>query len=54
MGYHIGGSGAVLNGGLWGTPAKRKAIFDYCPEVKLTLEMDAEAMMGPTFCNENF
>ncbi|KAH8653403.1 hypothetical protein BX600DRAFT_515679 [Xylariales sp. PMI_506] len=41
MGYHTGGSGSMLHGGIWGTPDLRKHIWDYCPEVKLTLAMDA-------------
>jgi hypothetical protein len=40
MGYHTGGSGQMLHGGIWGTPEKRKHIWDYCPEVKMTLFMD--------------
>ncbi|KAJ1335502.1 Protein of unknown function (DUF5672) [Microdochium nivale] len=41
MGYHIGSSGANLHGGIWGTPKLRKHIWDYCPEVKIMLQMDA-------------
>ncbi|KAK1971539.1 hypothetical protein LY78DRAFT_89270 [Colletotrichum sublineola] len=41
MGYHTGGSGIWLHGPIWGTPELRKHIWDYCPEVKLTLAMDA-------------
>ncbi|TDZ24309.1 hypothetical protein Cob_v003204 [Colletotrichum orbiculare MAFF 240422] len=41
MGYHTGGSGIWLHSGIWGTPAMRKHIWQYCPEVKLTLAMDA-------------
>ncbi|KXH45354.1 hypothetical protein CNYM01_08573 [Colletotrichum nymphaeae SA-01] len=41
MGYHTGGSGIWLHSAIWGTPALRKHIWDYCPEVKLTLAMDA-------------
>ncbi|KAK0623415.1 hypothetical protein B0T14DRAFT_427835 [Immersiella caudata] len=41
MGYHTGKSGKLLPGGVWGTPAQRKHIWDYCPEIKMTLEMDA-------------
>ncbi|KAL8932128.1 MAG: hypothetical protein Q9211_006510 [Gyalolechia sp. 1 TL-2023] len=40
MGYHTGGSGRNLGGGIWGTPELRQHIYDYCPEVKMTLEMD--------------
>jgi len=41
MGYHTGASGATTHGPIWGTPEKRKHIWDYCPEVKMTLMMDA-------------
>lgn len=41
MGYHTGASGATTHGPIWGTPEKRKHIWDYCPEVKMTLKMDA-------------
>ncbi|KAI0200493.1 hypothetical protein F4808DRAFT_460843 [Astrocystis sublimbata] len=41
MGYHTGGGGAFLHGKVWGEPRLRKHIWDYCPEVKMTLAMDA-------------
>lgn len=41
MGYHTGGSGLWLHGGIWGKPEMRKHIWNYCPEVKMTLAMDA-------------
>ncbi|EFX00402.1 hypothetical protein CMQ_7404 [Grosmannia clavigera kw1407] len=41
MGYHTGGSGKYLNGHVWGTPEQRRHIWTYCPEVKMTLAMDA-------------
>ncbi|EJT73226.1 hypothetical protein GGTG_10073 [Gaeumannomyces tritici R3-111a-1] len=41
MGYHTGASGATTHGPIWGTPEMRKHIWDYCPEVKMTLKMDA-------------
>lgn len=53
MGYHTGGSGGTLHGGIWGTPEKRKHIWDYCPEMKMTLAMDA-AYYVPGTCNNNW
>ncbi|KAM0272541.1 hypothetical protein ACHAQH_008677 [Verticillium albo-atrum] len=50
MGYHTGGSGVTLHSGIWGTPSLRKHIWDYCPEVKMTLAMDA-AQYVPGQCN---
>ncbi|KAI1333694.1 hypothetical protein F5Y15DRAFT_421586 [Xylariaceae sp. FL0016] len=51
MGYHTGGSGTMLHAGIWGNPRLRKHIWDYCPEVKMTLSMDA-AKYVPGNCNQ--
>ncbi|KND87925.1 hypothetical protein TOPH_07409 [Tolypocladium ophioglossoides CBS 100239] len=40
MGYHTGGSGVWLHGAIWGLPEMRQHIYNYCPEVKMTLAMD--------------
>jgi hypothetical protein len=53
MGYHTGGSGQSLHGPIWGTPELRKHIWDYCPEVKMTLAMDV-AQYVPGRCNSNW
>lgn len=53
MGYHTGGSGETLHGGIWGTPEMRKHIWNYCPEVKMMLKMDA-AKYVPGDCNNNW
>ncbi|KAI1189610.1 hypothetical protein F5B17DRAFT_438746 [Nemania serpens] len=53
MGYHTGGSGTMLHGGLWGTPRLRQHIWDYCPEVKMTLAMDV-AQYVPGDCMPNW
>ncbi|GAP89324.2 hypothetical protein SAMD00023353_3700610 [Rosellinia necatrix] len=53
MGYHTGGSGTLLHAGVWGTPRLRKHIWDYCPEVKMTLAMDA-AKYVPGDCQANW
>jgi hypothetical protein len=53
MGYHTGGSGAFLHSGIWGTPKLRKHIWDYCPEIKMTLAMDV-AQYVPGSCNANW
>jgi hypothetical protein len=50
MGYHSGGSGAVLASGVWGEPGKRQQIWEYCPEVKMTLSMDMASFM-PRLCD---
>ncbi|RYC62840.1 hypothetical protein CHU98_g3369 [Xylaria longipes] len=53
MGYHTGGSGSMLHAGIWGDPRLRKHIWDYCPEVKMTLAMDA-AKYVPGDCGANW
>ncbi|EHK98149.1 hypothetical protein M7I_6057 [Glarea lozoyensis 74030] len=53
MGYHTGGSGETLHGGIWGTPEMRKHIWGYCPEVKMMLKMDA-AKFVPGECHGNW
>lgn len=53
MGYHTGGSGDTLHSGIWGTPAMRQHIWEYCPEMKMTLQMDA-AYYVPGTCNNQW
>jgi hypothetical protein len=53
MGYHTGGSGDTLHSGIWGTPEMRKHIWGYCPEVKMTLKMDA-AKFVPGDCRASW
>ncbi|KAI9746432.1 MAG: hypothetical protein M1818_000145 [Claussenomyces sp. TS43310] len=53
MGYHTGSSGRDLHGPIWGTPEMRKHIWQYCPEMKMTLAMDA-AYYVPGVCNSNW
>ena len=53
MGYHTGGGGTHIPGGLYGTPELRKHIWNYCPELKMTLQMDA-AEYVPGNCNQNW
>jgi hypothetical protein len=54
LGYHTGGSGARLAGGVWGNPEMRQHIYDYCPEMKMTLDMDVKELSGDKVCNENW
>ncbi|KAK3937244.1 hypothetical protein QBC46DRAFT_267939 [Diplogelasinospora grovesii] len=53
MGYHTGGSGNTLHAEIWGTPKLRRHIWEYCPEVKMTLHMDV-AKFVPGQCNANW
>ncbi|KAI8634893.1 hypothetical protein F5Y19DRAFT_469943 [Xylariaceae sp. FL1651] len=53
MGYHTGGGGTFLHAGIWGDARRRRHIWDYCPEVKMTLDMDV-AKYVPGDCNANW
>lgn len=53
MGYHTGDSGNTLHSGIWGTPEMRRHIWNYCPEVKMMVKMDA-AQYVPGDCNPNW
>lgn len=53
MGFHTGHSGSLLAQGIWGTKVHRQHIYDYCPEVKMTLDMDAGAFITKT-CHEEW
>lgn len=53
MGYHTGGSGETLHSGIWGTPEMRKHIWEYCPEMQMTLQMYA-AYYVPGTCNNHW
>ncbi|KAL9037137.1 MAG: hypothetical protein Q9214_005831 [Letrouitia sp. 1 TL-2023] len=53
MGYHLGHSGKGNPSAYLGSPEKRQKVFDYCPEIKMLTDMDAEQYM-PGHCNENW
>lgn len=40
FGYHLRGSGKTLVPEIWGNKTRRKEIFEYCPEVKIVLDVD--------------
>lgn len=42
MGYHLGWGGARLAKGVWNDPQKREKIWNWCPEIKLILDMRLE------------
>lgn len=46
MGYHLGWSGARLPGEVWSDPRQRKKIWNWCPEIKLILDMKLERECG--------
>ena len=54
LGYHTGGGGNILPGGTWSDPEKRQHIYDYCPEMKMTLDMDVRSKMGDQLCGERW
>lgn len=37
LGYHLRGSGLLMDGGVWSNGTRRRQIFEYCPEVKMLL-----------------
>lgn len=37
LGYHLRGSGKLMDGGVWSNGTRRRQIFEYCPEVKMLL-----------------
>ena len=53
LGYHTGFGGSLLDGRIWGTQERRQHIWNYCPEMKMTLDMDAGHFM-PDRCFENW
>ncbi|CAK7205552.1 hypothetical protein SEUCBS139899_008329 [Sporothrix eucalyptigena] len=53
MGYHTGGSGKFLHDQIWGSPERREHVWKYCPEVKMTLAMDA-AKFVPGTCGASW
>lgn len=50
MGYHTGGSSKYLHSGIWGDPLRRNHLYRYCPEIKMTLEMNLAKYL-PGSCN---
>lgn len=53
MGYHTGGSGSVLGTRVWGNPGLRNELYDWCPEIKMTLDMDVADYI-PGDCNQRW
>lgn len=46
MGYHTGSSGHLLPGGVWGQEVQRKKIWQYCPEIKMALDLELATVIG--------
>lgn len=42
MGYHVRDGGQTLPDDVWKDPKKRKANFDYCPELVMIMPMKLE------------
>jgi Protein of unknown function (DUF5672) len=38
LGYHLRGSGVLLDPLIWGNKTRKRQIFDYCPEIKIVLQ----------------
>lgn len=54
LGYHTGGGGSMLAGGVWGDQGRRQRIYDYCPEMKMTIDMDVKSFMSDELCNTHW
>ena len=39
MGYHLSSSGLGLHKGVWDSAQQRHHIFEYCPEIKMIMDM---------------
>ncbi|KAF3913180.1 hypothetical protein AA313_de0205222 [Arthrobotrys entomopaga] len=50
MGFHTGGSGKWLHPQVWGKPELREEMWEYCPEIKMMLEMDEERFIDVRAC----
>jgi len=40
LGFHLGNSGSLLPKGVWNIKERRDEIYEYCPEIRLILDMD--------------
>ncbi|EHK15590.1 uncharacterized protein TRIVIDRAFT_228616 [Trichoderma virens Gv29-8] len=47
MGYHIREGGGSLDKSVWGDAARRKEIFEYCPELSMIMDMKLERQRCP-------
>ncbi|KAL7911053.1 hypothetical protein GGI35DRAFT_492520 [Trichoderma velutinum] len=47
MGYYVREGGSNLNEYLWGDAARRKEIFEYCPELSMIMDMKLERQRCP-------
>ena len=47
MGYHVREGGRGISDNVWKTPAQRKAIFNYCPELSMIMDMKLERERCP-------
>ncbi|KAI1180297.1 hypothetical protein F4777DRAFT_598211 [Nemania sp. FL0916] len=47
MGFHVRDGGHALADAVWKDPARRKIIFDYCPELAIVMDMKLERERCP-------
>lgn len=47
MGYHVREGSSNLNEYMWGDAARRKEIFEYCPELSMIMDMKLERQRCP-------
>ncbi|GAM84910.1 hypothetical protein ANO11243_029120 [Dothideomycetidae sp. 11243] len=53
LGYHTGGSGSYLAGAVWGKPTMRHELYEWCPEIKMIVDMDANDFL-PGNCSHDW
>jgi len=37
LGYHLRGSGKLIDAGIWANKTRKRQIFEYCPEIKIIM-----------------
>lgn len=47
MGYHVREGGGNLNEEIWGDAARRREILEYCPELRMIMDMKLERERCP-------
>ncbi|KAH8127947.1 hypothetical protein FP744_10005380 [Trichoderma asperellum] len=47
MGYHVHEGGGNLNEEIWGDAARRKGVLEYCPELRMIMDMKLERERCP-------
>lgn len=46
FGYHLRGSGVLLDPEIWSNETRKREVFEYCPEIKIVMDMDLVGSRG--------